>query len=86
MSTPQTPNFPRDFIGRYKVSAREHKLLEDFGVICWEESRKQALEEAAKVCEEGTTTLQRDGINEGKPWQTRNDPNGYCAKAIREMG
>jgi hypothetical protein len=40
-------------------------------------------EACEKVCEIGTTTLQHPHVNDGKPWETRNDPNGYCAAAIR---
>ena len=40
-------------------------------------------EACAKVCETGTTTLQHNHVNDGNPWETRNDPNGYCAAAIR---
>lgn len=32
----------------------------------------------------GWTTLQRPDVNDGKPWQTQNDPSGYCRAAIKE--
>jgi|ERR1035437_2614457 hypothetical protein len=54
-----------------------------FANVIAEMAREEEREACANVCEVGTTILQHNHVNDGKPWATRNDPNGYCTAAIR---
>ena len=44
--------------------------------------REAMRQECLDACE-GTTPMQYTNVFDGKPWETRNDPNWYCFNAIK---
>ena len=44
--------------------------------------RESMRQECLDACE-GSTVLQYTNVFDGKPWETRNDPNWYCFNAIK---
>ena len=54
------------------------------GWEAWETACEWQREECAKVCEE-EMACSANGFNDGRPWKSKRDPSGNCAKAIRGM-
>lgn len=66
-----------DQFGVYKLMSAQ------LAWVAWQAASTVEREACLQDCA-GWTTLQRPDVNDGKPWQAKNDPNGYCRAAIKE--